>query len=63
MKLRSQAFQGTKPAARAVGIPGLQAGEDVKLWGDSGCWRGPYGNWVGLTDLLRYARQSVAQHA
>ena len=33
MKLRSQAFQGTKPAARAVGIPGIHAGEDVKQAG------------------------------
>ena len=33
MKLRSQAFQGTKPAARAVGIPGIHAGEDVKFIG------------------------------
>ena len=30
MKLRSQALQGTKSAARAVGIPGIHAGEDVK---------------------------------
>lgn len=35
----------------------------VKLWGDSGGWSGPYGNWVGLQDLLRYARQTAAQHA
>jgi hypothetical protein len=35
----------------------------VKLWGDSGSWSGPYGNWVGLQDLLRYARQTAAQHA
>lgn len=30
MKLRSQAFQGTNLAVRAVGIPGIHAGEDVK---------------------------------
>ena len=30
MKLRSQAFQGTNLAARAVGISGIHAGEDVK---------------------------------
>jgi hypothetical protein len=30
MKLCSQAFQGTNPAARAVGISGIHAGEDVK---------------------------------
>ena len=30
MKLRSQAFQGTNSAARAVGIPGIHAGENVK---------------------------------
>jgi len=29
MKLCSQALQGTKSAARAVGIPGIHAGEDV----------------------------------
>jgi hypothetical protein len=34
----------------------------VKLWGDAGCWSGPYGNWVGLADLLRYARNTVREH-
>lgn len=24
------------------------------LFGDAGSWRGPYGNWVDLQDLLRY---------
>jgi hypothetical protein len=35
----------------------------VELWGHAGSWRGPYGNWVGLPELLRYARQTAAQHA
>lgn len=35
----------------------------VQLWGDAGSWSGPYGKWVGLQDLLRYARQTAAQHA
>lgn len=35
----------------------------VRLWGDSGSWSGPYGNWVGLADLLRYARNTAREHA
>lgn len=31
----------------------------VLLWGDAGGWNGTYGNWVGLSDLLRYARNTV----
>jgi len=31
----------------------------VQLWGDAGCWGGSYGNWVSLTDLLRYARNTA----
>lgn len=30
----------------------------VLLWGDVGGWSGPYGDWVSLADLLRYARNS-----
>lgn len=32
----------------------------VHLFGD---WGGPYGNWVHLLDLLRYAHQTAAQRA
>ncbi len=35
----------------------------VLLWGDAGGWSGPYGDWVGLADLLRYARNTVREHA
>lgn len=35
----------------------------MHLFGDAGCWSGAYGNWVDLRDLLRYARQTAAQHA
>ncbi len=35
----------------------------MHLFGDAGCWSGPYGNWVDLRDLLRYAHQTAAQHA
>lgn len=30
----------------------------MHLFGDAGCWSGPYGNWVDLRDLLRYARNT-----
>ena len=35
----------------------------MHLFGDAGCWSGPYGNLVGLADLLRYARNTVREHA
>ena len=35
----------------------------VLLFGDAGGWSGPYGDWVGLADLLRYARNTVREHA
>lgn len=35
----------------------------VLLWGDVGGWSGPYGDWVSLADLLRYARNTVREHA
>ena len=31
MSARGKAVQGSNQRARAVGIPGLQAGEDVKM--------------------------------
>lgn len=34
----------------------------LHLFGDSGSWSGPYGNWIGLQDLLRYAHQTAAKH-
>ena len=37
---------------------GLDHNSNVRLWGDTGSWGGSYGNWVGLTDLLRYARNT-----
>ena len=48
-----------KPGYKPCGLN--QAGQ-VLLWGDAGCWSGPYGNWVSLTDLLRYARNTVCEH-
>ena len=42
---------------------GLNHSGQVLLWDDAGSWSGPYGNWVGLTDLLRYARYTVREHA
>ena len=42
---------------------GLNHSGQVRLWGDAGCWSGPYGSWVGLADLLRYARRTVREHA
>lgn len=38
---------------------GINSDGLVRLWGDSGSWSGPYGNWVGLEDLLRYARNTA----
>lgn len=35
----------------------------VRLWGDVGSWSGPYGGWVHLSDLLRYARNTARAHA
>lgn len=32
----------------------------MHLFGDAGCWSGPYGNWIELRDLLRYARANAA---
>ena len=32
--------------------------ERVMLYGDAGCWRGPYGNWVSFKDIVRYASQT-----
>lgn len=31
----------------------------VYLWGDPVHWLGPYGGWVDLADLLRYARNTL----
>ena len=49
-----------KPGYKPCGLN--QAGQ-VLLWGDAGSWRGTYGTWVGLADLLRYARNTARQHA
>lgn len=35
----------------------------VHLWGDAGSWGGPYGGWVSLADLVRYACHTAAKHA
>ena len=34
----------------------------ILLHGDIGSWDGPYGNWVELKDLLRYAQETVCEH-
>ena len=31
----------------------------IHLFGDVGSWSGPYGNWVRLQDVLRYAHQTA----
>lgn len=35
----------------------------IQLFGDVGSRDGPYGDWVSLRDLLRYAHQTAAQQA
>lgn len=34
----------------------------VYLWGEDDRWQRPYGNWVVIGDLLRYARQTFAMN-
>jgi hypothetical protein len=41
--------QGYKPCS-------LNIDGKVYLFGDSGSWSGPYGEWVKINDLLRYFR-------
>lgn len=40
------------------GYKPLELDHECRVWvyGDAGSWSGPYGNWVTLKDLLRYAR-------
>lgn len=41
----------------------LDLGGRVYLWGDAGCWSGPYGGWAQLDCLLRYAHETFQEHA
>ena len=34
---------------------------NVLLSGDAGGWSGPYGNWISLEELLRYARNTARE--
>ncbi len=48
---------------QCMGTPGYKPCEldhacKVYLWDDVGGWSGPYGGWVSLVDLMRYAKDS-----
>lgn len=47
-----RAEPGYKP--RAVNVSG-----QIWLFGDAGSWSGSYGNWVSLTDLFCYYRDTI----
>jgi hypothetical protein len=35
-------------------IVDLNVDGEVHIFGDVGCWSGPYGNWVSIRDCIRY---------
>lgn len=45
----------TKPGYKPCAIN--DAGH-VRLWGDAGCWSGPYGGWLSVREVLNYAKKT-----